>query len=89
MRGLSSILSLFRGLSSILSLFRNEFNKFNKKRARILYSIYHMTLRILNWLFHGDPYIVRFALHYMHAVKIQMNLINNAIIQLTAVSKIT
>ena len=32
-----------RGLPSILSLFRNEFNKFNNTRARLLYSIYHMT----------------------------------------------
>ena len=32
-----------RGLSSILSIFRNEFNKFNNTRARILDSIYHMT----------------------------------------------
>ena len=32
-----------RGLPSILSLFRNEFNKFNNTRARILDSIYHMT----------------------------------------------
>ena len=31
-----------RGLSSILSLFRNEFNKFNNTRARMLDSIYHM-----------------------------------------------
>ena len=31
-----------RGLPSILSLFRNEFNKFNNTRAR-MYSIYHMT----------------------------------------------
>ena len=36
-----------RGLPSILSLFRNEFNKFNKIRARMLDSIYHMTLRLL------------------------------------------
>ena len=36
-----------RGLSSILSLFRNDFNKFNKTRARMLHSIYHMTLRLL------------------------------------------
>ena len=35
-----------RGLSSILSLFRNEFNKFNNTRARMLDSIYRMTLRI-------------------------------------------
>ena len=30
-----------RGLSSILSLFRNEFNKFNDARARMLDSIDH------------------------------------------------
>ena len=29
------------------SLFRNEFNKFNNTRARMLDSIYHMTLRLL------------------------------------------
>ena len=32
-----------RGLPSILSLFRNEFNKFNSTRAGMLDSIYHMT----------------------------------------------
>ena len=36
-----------RGLSSILSLFRGEFNKFDNTRARILDNIYHMTLRVL------------------------------------------
>ena len=36
-----------RGLPSILSLFRNEFDKFNNTRARMLDSIYHMTLRLL------------------------------------------
>ena len=36
-----------QGLSSILSLFRNKFNKFNITRARMLDSIYHMTLRLL------------------------------------------
>ena len=36
-----------RGLPSILSLFRNEFNELNKTRARMLDSVYHMTLRIL------------------------------------------
>ena len=34
-----------RGLSSILSLFRNEFNKFNNTRARMLDSIYRMTFK--------------------------------------------
>ena len=42
-----------RGLSSILSLFRNEFNKFNKTGARMLDSIYHMTLRLLLNLISG------------------------------------
>ena len=32
-----------RGLPSILSLFRNEFDKFNNTRARMLDSNYHMT----------------------------------------------
>ena len=36
-----------RGLPSILSLFRNKFDKFNNTRARMLDSIYHMTLRFL------------------------------------------
>ena len=35
-----------QGLLSILSLFRNEFNRFNKTRARMLDSIYHMGLRL-------------------------------------------
>ena len=35
-----------RGLPSILSLFRNEFNKFNNTEARTLDSIYHMTLTL-------------------------------------------
>ena len=36
-----------RGLSSILSLFRNELKKFNIKGAWKLDSIYHMTLKLL------------------------------------------
>ena len=35
-----------RGLRSILSLFRNEFDKFNNTGAQMLYSIYHMTLKV-------------------------------------------
>ena len=34
-----------RGLPSIIPLFRNEFNNFNNTRARILESLYHMTLK--------------------------------------------
>ena len=36
-----------RGLPSILSRFRDKFNKFNNTRARMLDSIYQMTLRLL------------------------------------------
>ena len=36
-----------RGLSSILSVFRNEVNKFNNTGGRILHYIYSMTLRLL------------------------------------------
>ena len=36
-----------RGLPSILFLFCNKLNKFNNKKARMLDSIYHMTLRLL------------------------------------------
>ena len=40
-----------RGLTSILSLFRNEFIKFNNTRARMLDSIFHMinTLKSHFW----------------------------------------
>ena len=40
-----------RGLSSILSLFRNEFNKFNNTGAQMLDSIYHMALKLLKITF--------------------------------------
>ena len=36
-----------RGLLSILSLFRNEFNKFNDTEAQMIDSIYHLTLRYI------------------------------------------
>ena len=35
-----------RGLPSSFYLFLNKFNKFNNTRARMLDSIYHMTLRL-------------------------------------------
>ena len=52
-----------RGLPSILSLFRNEFNKFNNTRARMLDSIYHMTLEYLNLLFGVNTSIVSLISH--------------------------
>ena len=36
-----------RGLLSILSLFCNKFDKFNNTEARMLDSIYHMTMKLL------------------------------------------
>ena len=36
-----------RGLPSILVLFHNEFNKLNNTGARMLDSIYHMTLKFI------------------------------------------
>ena len=36
-----------RGLLSILSLFRNKFNRFNNTGAQMLDSIYQMTLKLL------------------------------------------
>ena len=35
-----------RGLPSILSLFRKDFNKFNNTGARMLDSYYHMTSKV-------------------------------------------
>ena len=37
-----------RGLPSILSLFRNKFYQFNNTGARMLDSIYHMTLKLFS-----------------------------------------
>ena len=42
-----------RGLPSILSLFRNPFNKFNYTEARMLDSIYQLTLSLLLNLISG------------------------------------
>ena len=42
------------GLPSILSLFRNKFNKFNNTGARMLDSIYHITLKIVKNCIFGE-----------------------------------
>ena len=52
-----------RGLPSILSLFVNEFNKFNNTGARMLDSIYHMTLRLLLNLISGEK-LYNFVIMY-------------------------
>ena len=36
-----------RCLPSIFSLFRSEFNEFNNTRARVVDSVYHITLKLL------------------------------------------
>ena len=55
-----------RGLPSILSPFRNEFNKFNNTRARMLDSIYHMTLRLFLHLISAVKIVI--ILCYVHNV---------------------
>ena len=47
-----------RGLPSILSLFRNEFNKFNNTRSRMLDSIYHMTNTLKSDFWHKNVIIL-------------------------------
>ena len=47
-----------RGLPSILSLFRNEFNKFDNTRARMLDSIYHMTNTLKSYFWHNNVIIL-------------------------------
>ena len=49
-----------RGLPSILSLFRNEFNKFNITRARMLDSIYHMTNTLKSHFWRKNVIILSF-----------------------------
>ena len=49
-----------RGLRSILSLFRNEFNKFNNTRARMLDSIYHMTNTLKSHFWRNNVIILSF-----------------------------
>ena len=57
----------------ILSLFRNEFNKFNNTRARMLDSIYRMTLRLLLNLISAVK-TLQFC-HYMYVRNVVMDVI--------------
>ena len=41
------------GLPSILLLFRNQFNEFNNTEPQMLYSFYHMTLKLIKNLIFG------------------------------------
>ena len=50
-----------RGLPSILSLFRNEFNKFYNTRARMLDSIYHMTNTLESHFWRKNVIILSFS----------------------------
>ena len=52
-----------RGLPSILSLFPNSFDKFNNTKARMLDSIYHMTLRLLWNLISGVKNVIILSLY--------------------------
>ena len=55
-----------RSLPSILSLFGNKFNKFNNTRARMLDSIYHMTLRLLLNLISAVKKVIILSLCMQH-----------------------
>ena len=48
---LSNKLRKMRSLPSVLSIFRNGFNRFNNTGARMLDSIYHMTLHYFEIIF--------------------------------------
>ena len=50
-----------RGLPSILSLFRNVFDKFDKKGVRMVDSIYHMTLLLHKIAFWGVTILSSFT----------------------------
>ena len=54
------------GLPSILSLLHKEFNKFNNTAARMLDSIYHMTLKLFWNNFFG---VETLGFCHMHDVK--------------------
>ena len=51
------------GLPSILPLFRNEFNKLNNTKARMLDSIYHMTLRLLLNLISAEKHFLSLCMY--------------------------
>ena len=57
-----------RGLPSVLSLFRNKFNKFNNTGARMLDSIYHMTNTLKSHFWRKN---VKFC-HYVRNVAVDV-----------------
>ena len=62
-----------RGLPSILSLFRNEFNKFDNTRARMLDSIYHMTNTLKSDFWR--KYVIILSFFYNYVCNIVMDVI--------------
>ena len=67
-----------RGLPSILSLFRDELIKINNKRAQMLDSSYHMTLTLIKNLILSCLYRLSVMIHresYMSA-HVLLNLLN-------------
>ena len=52
-----------RGLLSILSLFRNDFIKFNNTGARMLDFIYHMTLKLVENRIFGRENVKKFTFY--------------------------
>ena len=63
-----------RGLASILSLFRNEFNIFNDTGARMLDSIYHMALNYLKSHFWCERFSLILRIVIMDVITFRKNL---------------
>ena len=62
-----------QGLPSILSLFRNKFNIFNNTGARMLDSIYHMTLKLYKIAFF---YVKRLRVCHIYATLLRKSIHN-------------
>ena len=63
-----------RGLPSILSLFRNELNKFNKTRAQMLDSIYHMTNTLKSHFWRKNVIFFQYVRNVMDVITFPVNL---------------
>ena len=57
-----------RGLPSVLSLFRNELNKFDNTRARMLDSINHMTNTLKSDFWRKNVIILSFFYNYVRNI---------------------
>ena len=66
-----------RGLPSILSLFRNKFDKFNNIGAQMLGSIYHMTLKLIKKWWENAKILPSFTQLYNGRHNVSQNSVNH------------